>query len=39
VFVFGWGGIGVWFGLVIGLSAAGILLMARFWMRSIKTVG
>ncbi|MEE2818048.1 MAG: MATE family efflux transporter, partial [Pseudomonadota bacterium] len=38
-FVFGWGGIGVWFGLVIGLSAAGILLMARFWMRSIKTVG
>ncbi len=38
-FVFGWGGIGVWFGLVIGLSAAGILLMARFWMHSIKTVG
>lgn len=27
----GFGGVGVWSGLVIGLAAAGILLMSRFW--------
>ena len=27
----GWGGEGVWAGLVVGLSAAAILLMLRFW--------
>lgn len=30
-FVAGWGGIGLWVGLVIGLVAAAGLLMARFW--------
>ena len=27
----GWGGIGVWFGLVVGLATAAILLGWRFW--------
>lgn len=30
-FVLGWGGQGVWFGLVVGLSVAALLLMLRFW--------
>ncbi|MGB7262561.1 MAG: MATE family efflux transporter [Albidovulum sp.] len=30
-FRFGMGGIGLWLGLVIGLSVAAVLLMARFW--------
>ncbi|MBR9841966.1 MAG: MATE family efflux transporter [Rhodobacteraceae bacterium] len=30
-FVLGWGGPGVWFGLVVGLSVAAVLLMWRFW--------
>lgn len=30
-FVLGWEGVGVWLGLVVGLSAAGIALMWRFW--------
>ncbi|MFV1441342.1 MULTISPECIES: MATE family efflux transporter [unclassified Phaeobacter] len=38
-FTFGMGGLGVWLGLVIGLSAAGLFLMIRFWRRSIKQVG
>jgi MATE family, multidrug efflux pump len=38
-FVFGYGGIGVWFGLVVGLSCAGVLLMWRFWGRAISRVG
>ncbi|WP_263827023.1 MATE family efflux transporter [Ruegeria aquimaris] len=37
-FVWGWEGIGVWAGLVLGLFFAGTLLMARFWGRSIKAV-
>jgi len=32
-------GIGVWLGLTLGLVCAGGLLMARFWMRTVKTVG
>lgn len=31
-FVLGWEGIGVWFGLVLGLAAAGVLLSVRFWL-------
>ncbi len=31
-----WGVIGVWSGLVIGLSVAALTLMARFWGRSVK---
>ncbi|MCW9043659.1 MAG: MATE family efflux transporter [Pseudopelagicola sp.] len=30
-FVLGWEGPGVWFGLVMGLSLAAVLLMLRFW--------
>ncbi len=30
-FTLGWGGIGVWGGLVLGLGAAAILLNGRFW--------
>ncbi len=29
--VLGWGGEGVWAGLVVGLSVAAVLLMLRFW--------
>ncbi|OIQ31551.1 MAG: MATE family efflux transporter [Roseobacter sp. MedPE-SWchi] len=35
-FTFGWGGVGVWSGLVLGLSFAGVFLMLRFWRHSIK---
>lgn len=35
-FTLGWGGVGVWFGLAIGLAVAGIMLMHRFWTRSVK---
>ncbi|MBO9449971.1 MATE family efflux transporter [Tropicibacter sp. R16_0] len=38
-FMFGLEGIGVWLGLVLGLACAAVLLMARFWGRSIKQVG
>ncbi len=37
-FVFGWGGIGVWLGLVTGLGAAAVLLMLRFWRRGVQMV-
>lgn len=30
-FIFNWGGQGIWLGLVIGLTAAAVLLMLRFW--------
>ena len=33
-FPLGYGGVGLWTGLVIGLVVAAVLLMARFWMRS-----
>ncbi len=35
-FPFGLGAIGIWMGLVIGLLIAGVLLMARFWRRSVR---
>lgn len=34
-FVLGWGGVGIWLGLVVGLACAGVFLMARFWMGSV----
>jgi multidrug resistance protein, MATE family len=34
-FPMGWGGAGVWTGLVIGLAAAAGLLSHRFWFRTI----
>jgi len=30
-FVFGWGGVGVWLGLAVGLAGAGLFMMWRFW--------
>ena len=33
-FGLGWGGEGLWLGLVVGLSLAAILLMRRFWSRA-----
>lgn len=30
-FVLGFGGVGIWLGLVVGLSLAAVLLSARFW--------
>ncbi len=41
-FVVGWGGIGVWAGLVVGLGVAAVLLNARFWgvtMRNLTANG
>lgn len=38
-FGLGLGGIGVWLGLVLGLACAGVLLMWRFWGRSLARVG
>jgi MATE family, multidrug efflux pump len=38
-FVLDWQGVGVWVGLVLGLGCAAVLLMARFWGRSIKQIG
>ncbi|KIC16767.1 multidrug transporter MatE [Leisingera sp. ANG-DT] len=38
-FLLGWDGLGVWMGLVAGLTTAGLFLMLRFWRRSILTVG
>ncbi len=37
-FVWGFGAIGVWAGLVIGLMVAGILLMYRFWALTLPAV-
>lgn len=38
-FVQSMGGIGIWLGLVLGLACAAVLLMARFWTRSVRAVG
>ncbi|MFA3916112.1 MATE family efflux transporter [Ruegeria hyattellae] len=38
-FQMGWGGVGVWSGLVLGLACAAVLLMTRFWGRTINRVG
>lgn len=35
-FPLGFGGVGLWLGLVVGLAAAASLLMARFWRGRIK---
>ncbi|ETX30166.1 MATE family efflux transporter [Roseivivax isoporae] len=34
-FALGWGGPGVWIGLVLGLAVAAVALLARFWMRGV----
>jgi MATE family multidrug resistance protein len=35
-FTLGLGGVGLWLGLVIGLAVASVLLLWRFWGRSVK---
>ena len=30
-FVLGWGGVGIWLGLAVGLAGAGVFMMLRFW--------
>lgn len=37
-FVYGFGGVGVWLGLAVGLACAGVFLMFRFWRRAIVKV-
>lgn len=37
-FPMGQGGVGLWLGLVIGLTVAAVLLMARFWIRAPRLV-
>lgn len=37
-FTLGWGGIGVWAGLVLGLGMAALLLNARFWGVTVRGV-
>ncbi len=37
-FTFGWGGVGVWAGLVIGLGVAAVLLNWRFWRVTIQQI-
>ncbi len=34
-FTFGMGGVGIWLGLVVGLTVAAVLMMWRFWRRSV----
>lgn len=33
-FMLGWGGVGIWFGLAVGLAVASFLMMARFWIKA-----
>ncbi len=35
--VAGWGGPGVWFGLLIGLALAALMMQGRFWLHSSRT--
>ena len=35
-FVLGWGGVGVWLGLAVGLAGAGGFMMHRFWARALR---
>ena len=35
-FTYGYGAVGVWMGLVVGLAAAGVLMMYRFWATGVR---
>ena len=35
-FTFGYGAVGVWLGLVVGLGVAGVLMMHRFWTTGVR---
>ena len=34
----GWGGVGIWIGLAVGLFLAAVSLMLRFWVRAVPAV-
>lgn len=38
-FTWGYGGVGVWLGLAVGLALAGVFMMVRFWVWSINDLG
>ncbi|MCF6315724.1 MAG: MATE family efflux transporter [Marinosulfonomonas sp.] len=35
-FTYGYGAVGVWMGLVVGLAVAGVLMMYRFWATGVR---
>lgn len=37
-FVLNWGAVGIWLGLVVGLAAAGVALMLRFWQTTVPSL-
>lgn len=37
-FWLGWGGVGIWLGLVVGLACASVLMIQRFWTRGVARV-
>ncbi|NRB05543.1 MAG: MATE family efflux transporter [Rhodobacteraceae bacterium] len=37
-FILNWEGVGVWLGLVLGLAFASVLLMGRFWLKSVPNL-
>ncbi len=38
-FTLGFGGVGIWVGLAVGLACAAVLLLGRFWGWSVSAVG
>jgi len=36
-FLLGWGGVGIWLGLAVGLVLAGVAMMTRFWRLALRT--
>ena len=37
-FALGWGAVGIWMGLVLGLTCAAVALLVRFWRRALPQV-
>ncbi|MDQ7070817.1 MAG: MATE family efflux transporter [Rhodobacterales bacterium] len=37
-FTLGWGGVGIWLGLAVGLALAGVFMMVRFWGWSVNGI-
>ena len=37
-FTLGWGGVGIWLGLAVGLAFAAVFMLARFWGWSARNV-
>ena len=38
-FTLGFGGVGIWLGLAVGLALAAVLLLTRFWVWSLRDIG